>query len=464
MTLEPEQTYRYARPSEVAFVDGRTEVLLATSGGVTSHGAEEHPVFFEGFLGHPEQSAAGLLAVAKVARTRFYSPPGMVAAQVRAADPVVTSNGDRLRFESFSVCCGVHARLDLLPGSLDGPALGTGTTNVDFNPPMRDTLSRVDGIEPLHLRVGEDVVVTTLDGSVTERRVPLPPRWLKGFAEVQLAASRAEARFEVTAAEALRLVRGLPGGSLRKPVWVVPAGRGLRLTSRPSTDGVSLSGAGRLKAVEPLLRFAKSLKAYAADDDPQGSAGVWELQLEDARLVLTLSPDLSRGFSGEGGVLWTVADEQAADDADLVSALLAFEPTIDPSHLADQAGISRDRVVRALARLSCAGRVGYDTAEGAYFHRELPFDPERLASMHPRYRDAVSLVEAGAVRLDGRTAHVRSNDAEHVVRPTSSGDRCTCPWYAKHKGSRGPCKHILAAHVARSRTDAGSRRGDTASA
>ncbi len=43
------------------------------------------------------------------------------AAAIR--DPVVTSHEDRLRFESFSGCCGVYARLDVLPGGLDGDVL-----------------------------------------------------------------------------------------------------------------------------------------------------------------------------------------------------------------------------------------------------------------------------------------------------------------------------------------------------
>jgi hypothetical protein len=433
----------------VTFADGRTDLLLATSGGVTSVGAAAHPVFFDGFLGHPEQTAAGLLAVAKVARTRYYTPPGMVAAILRAADPVVTSNGDRLRFESFSACCGVYARLDVLSGALEGPALDTGTTNVDFNPPMRDALARVGGLDPLHLNVGEDVVVTTMDGAVTERKVPLPERWLKGFAEVQLAAASTHPAFEVSAAEARRFIRGLPPSSSRRPLWVVPAGRGLRLTSRPSDDGVSLSGTDRLKPLEPLLRFARSLRAYAAPHDANGTTGVWELVLDDARLVVTLSPDLSRGFSGEGGVLWDLADDQASDDADLVSALLAFEPTIDPARLATEGGLSVERVTRALGQLGASGRVGYDAAESAYFHRELPYDPARLMAMHPRLRDARALVEAGAVRFDGETAFVRSGDAEHVVRRAPEGDRCTCPWYAKHKASRGPCKHLLAVDMVR---------------
>lgn len=448
-TTTDEQTYSYVRPSELTFGDGRADLVLATSGGRTAAGPAAHPVFFDGFLGHPEQAAAALLAVAKVARTRFYMPPGMVAAILRAADPVVTSNGDRLRFESFSACCGVYARYDALPGSLAGNVLDTGTTNVDFNPPMRDALARIGGLEPLHLQVGEDVRVRTLDTAVTEKKVPLPERWLKGFAEVQLATATVAPVFEVAASEARRFIRGLPSSGSRKPVWVVPSERGLRITTRSTPDGVSLSGLDRLKPLEPLLRFARSLRAYGAPNDPQGATGVWELELDDARLVLALSPESSRGFSGEGGVLWDLADDQSADDADLISALLAFEPRIDIPRLAVESGLVEERVTRALGRLGAAGRVGYDAADAAYFHRELPYDAERLATMHPRLRDATALVEAGSIRLEGDTAYVRSGDTEHVVRRTNEGDRCTCPWYAKHKGSRGPCKHVLAADLVR---------------
>lgn len=447
-----EQTYNYVRPSALAFSDGQADLTLATSGGRTAAGPAAHPVFFEGFLGHPEQAAAALLAVAKVARTRFYRPPGMVAAILRAADPVVTSNRDRLRFESFSACCGVYARYDALPGSLDGNVLDTGTTNVDFNPPMRDALARIGGLEPLHLQVGEDVVVRTLDAEVTEKKVPLPERWLKGFAEVQLASATVAPAFDVPAAEARRFIRSLPSSGSRKPVWVVPAGRGLRITTRPTPDGVSLSGLDRLKLLESLMRFARSLRAYAAPHDPSGATGLWELELDDARLVLALSPESSRGFSGEGGVLWDLASEESADDADLVSALLAFEPRIDTARLAGETGLTEDRITRALGRLGAAGRVGFDAAEGAYFHRELPYDAARLAAMHPRLRDATALVDAGAIRLDGDSAYVRSGDSEHVVRRTADGDRCTCPWFAKHKGTRGPCKHVLAVDLARRRS------------
>lgn len=453
MTSGVEQVYRYLTPSTVTTTGGRTDLLLSTSGGVTGRGLPEHPRFFDGFLGHPEQMATALLAVGRVARTRFYVPPGMLAAVLRAADPVVTSNGDRLRFESFSACCGVYARLDVLSGALDGPALDTGTTNVDFNPPMREALAGIGGLEPLHLAVGEDVTITTLDRSVTEKKVPLPERWLKGFAEVQVAGSLMQPAFEISPVEARRFVRSLPAapGTRTALLWAVPAGRGLRLTGRGGNGAVSLAGPERLRMLEPLLRFARTLRAYAPFEQ-QGSspaASVWELQLDDARLVVTLSPEVSRGFSGEGGVLRELADPQSTADADLVSALLAYEPKIDVSAMSAESALPNERVLRALARLGAAGRVGFDTHEAAYFHRELPYDATVLEAMHPRLRDARELLLANAVRWTGEVGQVRSGEVEYTVRPVHGGYRCSCPWYGKHQDNRGPCKHVLAVEMAR---------------
>jgi SWIM zinc finger/DprA/Smf-like nucleotide binding protein involved in DNA uptake len=179
-------------------------------------------------------------------------------------------------------------------------------------------------------------------------------------------------------------------------------------------------------------------------------ASAWELELPGMRLVLTLSPEPRRGFSGEGAALHALADDDTAADADLVGALLSFEPRVEVDLLAERAGLPADRVRAALAQLGTAGRVGFDVTEAAYFHRELPYDPDRVERMNPRLRNARALVEAGAVRLDGDLARVRVDDHWQQVRFAADGAAsCTCPWWAQYRGSRGPCKHVLAASIAR---------------
>jgi uncharacterized Zn finger protein len=62
------------------------------------------------------------------------------------------------------------------------------------------------------------------------------------------------------------------------------------------------------------------------------------------------------------------------------------------------------------------------------------------------------MVQAGGVRIlrttkDWIEAEVPGSDVTHRVRLAEQGDRCTCPWHAKHQGTRGPCKHILAVQI-----------------
>jgi uncharacterized Zn finger protein len=71
--------------------------------------------------------------------------------------------------------------------------------------------------------------------------------------------------------------------------------------------------------------------------------------------------------------------------------------------------------------------------------------------MHPRLLAARKLLDEGAVTLDegGEGASVRSGEAEYRVRFEGGTARCTCAWFARHRGERGPCKHVLAVEHAR---------------
>lgn len=212
-----------------------------------------------------------------------------------------------------------------------------------------------------------------------------------------------------------------------------------------------LPGPERLIALQRVLRHATALRVYGpAVTGDATAAGAWEAVLPGMRLTLTLSPDASRGFSGEGGVLDALATDEAAEDAELIAVLLAWEPRIDVGELAAASGLPAERVRAALVRLGTSGRVGYDTAEAAYFHRELPYDAERVERHNPRLRSARALVAAGAVALDGSLGTVTADDGHvHRVRDDAGTLSCSCVWWAKYRGGRGPCKHALAVRMVR---------------
>jgi hypothetical protein len=290
--------------------------------------------------------------------------------------------------------------------------------------------------------------VITAEASVTERKVPLPGRWLKGVGEVQALGRPMRLVAELPGAEAQRFIRAVPRGS-RRPLWAVPAGRTLTLATSPRPGAACLAGPHRLAELGPLLRFARGLRVYSAAAGPRSlpMPSAWELDLGTARFTLTLSPEHYRGFTGEGALLGLLADPGAAADADMVGALLAWDPRIDAGRLAARAGFPAERVTAALTYLAARGRVGYDLAEESFFHRELPFGPA-LEAMHPRLAGARALVSSGSVVAGQRGALVRSGGTEHRVTFAAPHDICTCPWWGKHQGTRGPCKHVLAARMA----------------
>jgi hypothetical protein len=136
------QTYSYLRPSALHDSTAGHTLALETSGSATPAGEVANPRFFNGFLTAPRRR--------RCSRSPMWQPPATTYRPSANAwlDPVVTADGDRLRLESFSGCCGVYARLDVLAPGLDGDDVGHGTTNVDVNPPLRRALAGLGGLDP----------------------------------------------------------------------------------------------------------------------------------------------------------------------------------------------------------------------------------------------------------------------------------------------------------------------------
>jgi SWIM zinc finger len=442
-------TYRYLEPSTLS--EGAAPKLSLA----TSSQADSHPYFFEGSARRPQLVAQLLTAVHLIVGSRFFTPANSVARAVMLADPIVTAGGGCLRFEGFSSCGSTYARADLLPEGYDGELVGKGTTNVDFNAPMRAALARVRDAAGLALAIGRDELSLRSGAArVTERKVELPTRWLRALVEVQACQAAMQPRLEVTGTEALRLLRTLPKASTaRTPLWLARGATGLHTTTRPVDGGVRFTDTTRLRVLQGLLAHVRSLAVHA-DDAQQASA--WVLDFEGARLTLALSAEVWRGFSGEGQALRALmlaSGERIALALSAVRAALHWQAAIDAPALARELRLEVDAVSDALRVLGASGVVGYDVVERRYFHRELPFDLSMLEDLHPRLADARALVDAGAVTVLGRApfeASVASGGVAHRVRIERGerGDwRCTCPWFAKHQGQRGPCKHVLAAEA-----------------
>jgi hypothetical protein len=433
--------YHYLAASSLSD-ETRPHLTLATS----SVGEQRYPHFFEGQVKQPRLIAELLTTVQIVVGSRFFTPGNALAKLIVLADPVVTVGGSMLRFEGFSSCCSTYVRVDLLPESYDGDIVGKGTTNVDFNAPMRAALARVRDAQSLAMSVGRhEFALQSGADTFVEKKVALPLRWIRGMLEVQSYQASMRKRLEVNGHEALRFFRSLPKTTTSKtPLWVVAGPFGLRMTTREEAGAIRIVDTSRLRVLEALLPKAQSLAVYS-DDDQQANA--WALQFPGARLTLVLSAEVWRGFSGEGQALRTLMRSSEVSAVSEVRANLQWQSLIRAEEFAAQLSLSKTETENALLILGVSGLTGFDVVEGCYFHRVLPFDLSMVEDMHPRLTGARKLLEEDAVRIlkaSPLEATVKSGDVEHRVREVEGDLRCTCPWFAKHQGSRGPCKHVLA--------------------
>lgn len=416
--------------------DGR-QLDLSTALATTPDGLAENPEFFSGFVDRPDVLAAGLLAVADVAASRYVDFG--LAKRVANLDPVVTGSGDRMRFEAFSECNGVYARFDLLAGGLGGTRAAFGTTNIDINQPLRTALATISRTEALHLSVGRtELRASTLAATHVERKVSLPDRWVRGFAEVPQLTRAMRPIGELTGPAAQQLFAIIPRVAPPGPtVYLVPHGPRWLVSRRAVPGAVSLAGASRVRGADRVLRLASRLRIFS---NPHG-ASAWVFDLPGARFNLVVSPGPYRAFSGEGSLLDLLASPRGAAVAARLLALIGWESSVDPGQLGERTGLSDQDIAAGLAWLAASGRLGFDLNDQAWFHRELPVDHMAVLRRNPRLVSAQKLVLGGAVAKAGANWTVTSGVNAYTV---SNDLHCDCPWKRDHQHGRGPCKHVLA--------------------
>ena len=426
-------------------------LALSIAPALTPKGIEENPLFFHGQILYPTIISGGLLVLADIVSTRYFQY--VPAAQ---KDPVLTAQGDRMRAECFSACNGVYARLDIFQNALDGEIL-YGTTNVDIGPDLRKALFKIKQGDRVNLRIGEEgwksLHSRTLSGGseltdiFIERPVQMPDRWIRALGNCAMLHQKMKYRFHLEGMQAKAFMASLPAATGKEQSgWLCPTKTGAILKLREEKDSVYISGLHRLSALKRMMSHVQEIYFYSPENDAPGQM-MLEVCMNGARLTLSLTAKSYEGYSGEGALLESLSDMRTLENADSIDSVLNFESKLDLEQMAKSMKMGKTDLSDAMELLAVSGKLGFDVHEKAFFHRELPEDPDRVLKDNPRLVGAQKLLE-DTVYVEDSVWHVKSGDTIYrVIYPETCGvenAKCTCTWYVKHQNSRGPCKHILA--------------------
>lgn len=440
--MEDILTYSYARPSGLVKHGNEEELFLSKYSEIQKN--TDAPCFFWGNIANPFIMARCLITLSNTVKSSFNMSPFQLSL---LKDPIVTAGNGRIRFEGFSHCAGVYARVDVLPDGLDGEFLENGTTNVDFNQPMLTALGSIRQKEKVMLSIGRKEVGLHVEGSkVVERKVPLPTKWIKGLSTVQIYLSKAEEAYTFNKIQTLQLFRGIPKGTVKNDYYLTVRGNTPMFTPVKSANAICIGGLHRLRLLEPLIPYIDSMKVFP---HPAMQSTTWQLYFGNIRFSFSLSRDAWRGFSGEGAALESLIEEVSDKWIDALDKYAYANQAFNPTLFAINEQLDFDRVDNLTARLAAMGLLGYDLDDNQFFYRRLPFKLNRIMSLNPRMKGADKLIEEGKVEIVSNTpqrieARVEGSGVRHTVILDNQIERCTCEWYSKYQGERGPCKHVLA--------------------
>jgi hypothetical protein len=409
-------------------------------------------------------------------------------------DPVITVHPDEVAFEAFSRDESTYARLAAKFELFDRvDEFRCGTTNIDFSTRLHGELERMRSYRRTRFDIDPaGFAVATGGGSGhVEKKIDLPESWVNGFLQVHSVMALGLTRFRMTPVDLYNIVRFLrrhrARTSPRALRYELEPGRRVRAVLEPWEHVIELSAASTFEGPKPLtvrtwgrdrLRtLARLLPACAAIDVYLAGFGLPSLY------VLDLGPlQFTLALSG-----WTDNDWTAGAKFDLLTRRLNVTPDEltrayeairhlhrgDAAAVAQQAGLGVEKARSALSSLCQVGRAMVDLAGGVYRHRDLfgePFSAKQAAKAvkaptlsNVRDKAAQAIFAAGEIRIIARrpvtSGYKLSGNAQATgrrVRPLLHVDHegrivegsCTCPFFAKHKLTQGPCEHILALRLA----------------
>lgn len=410
-------------------------------------------------------------------------------------DPVLSVHPDEVSLEVFSRDESCYARLAFSNEMFENREAAHGTTCVDLNEKVAEALDRVRTYQPLRFEAGIGP-----DGAVSQqkdtRELDIPYQWLRGFLQVQSAATLPAATCEIepidlynllfalrarkakTSPRALRfeLVPGQPPRLVLEPWELVLESHGAPYTGKVPRV-VRTFGRQRLLALAKILPHVKGVRAQLLGG---GLPLFWVLDLGPASLSLGLTGWTESGWSSAAAFDSLMPGAGAATLAAQVRKHLdANGPSTFEDMLKKLAAKPED--LRAALQLECLrGQVLFDFAKKNFRPRPLlaePVDENAIRYGNPREARAHRLLGDGTqgtggveitklheIAGEGIEISGEVNDRESLRkfvpkfmldlegRVRDAG--CGCPQFKRSGLREGPCEHMIALRLAYARRKA----------
>ncbi len=421
-------------------------------------------------------------------------------------DPVITVHPDQVMFEVFGKDESTYACLAFRRGAFD-PAAGDvdcGTTNIDFSPALYDGVQQMRGYRETRLDVGaERVAVATEARQVIEKQIRVPDSWLRGFLQVQSAATLPFDHCRLAPVDLYNLLRHLrmhadKKGQRRGLRFELVPGERPRLVLEPwetvlhatgdvfrgkAARVVRVWGRRRLMTVKRLLPFVESADVYLLGS---GLPSFWVFRAGDVTLTLGLTGFTASNWSQALGFDLLLPRKTQTPEAlrKVIDHLAGGVWLADAKTLAAETGVKGSALVETL-QLGCQhGQLMYDIAHGVYRLRPVvagPLDLARLQYRNVREKVAFDLLtRRGAVRIAAETrvagvglevtGQVSVEEDKRDYRPqmvlADEGQVrkavCTCAAFRKLGLKGGPCVHLIALRLAFADREAKRAKADDA--
>ena len=424
-------------------------------------------------------------------------------------DPIVSVFPDELSFEVFSRDEASYARLAVSWDALERTGeMVCGTTNIDFSETLFGGLQQLRSTRASTLSIGAPEpgagaavgLETAGTPPVLEKQIQVPDTWLRGFLQVQSAATLGHTTFQLAPIDLYNVLRHLrlhadqkrKGRGLRvelipgeRPRLVLEPWEEVFPTSAAPYQGrtamvIRVWGRRRLMMLRRILPSVQSIDVHLLGS---GLPSFWVMRAGPITLTLGMSGFTEANWAAAASFdLLLPRGRSANPDAARIVAALEARRVGTVAQIAEETKLAANVVLDALQRACLSGQVMYDLAGQVYRFRPVlgvPLDGERFEYRNTRERVAYDLIAVpDAVRLDTEN-RIPGAGLELTGRVFVAADRreyrpqiliddeegrvkkaeCTCAFHRKHGLKEGPCPHLIALTALYASEDAKRRAG-----